>query len=121
MAKKIKQFRYYNDGVENVTNNAPSLVNGQQTIHTHFQDGSVFAGYYPIVQLGIQTIPGTKFFLNDSLDPIIVDSTGIYELNLNSATEIQDLKFDAKSLRFINDNDSAYLIVDIIYDDGEGL
>jgi hypothetical protein len=36
----------------------------------------------PIVQLGIQSVPGTKFYLNGSNNPIIIGNTGIYELDL---------------------------------------
>jgi hypothetical protein len=45
--------------------------------------------------------------------------TGIYELDLKGLTEINSLQFDAKSINLININDNAYLIVDILYEDGE--
>ena len=59
-------------------------------------DGSVFdtPSCYPIVQLGIQTLPGTKFYLNNSIEPIIVGYTGIYELDLDNQTEIFKLTFN---------------------------
>jgi hypothetical protein len=40
-------------------------------------------------------------------------------LDLNKQTEIIALRFDAKSIQFINDNLNAYLIIDMIYE-GEG-
>lgn len=120
MAKQIKQFRYYNDGFYNETNNQPKkLPQGDLVTLEHFQNGSVFQGYYPIVQLGIQSLPGTKFYLNDSIDPIMIGQTGVFELDLSNNTEITSLKFDIASLKLIKANSGAYLIIDIIYDDGK--
>jgi hypothetical protein len=61
-------------------------------------------------------LPGTKFYLNNSADPIIIGSTGIYELDLEGVAEISALSFDSKSIDSIKDTNSAYLIVDAIYD-----
>ena len=110
MAKKVKQIRYYSDNHEQ-THGGPTYRN--------LISGSVFSNYVPILQLGIQTMPGTKFYLNGSNNPIIVGNTGVYELNLQGLTEINSLQFDASSLSLIKSNESAYLIVDIIYEDGE--
>jgi len=68
MAKKIKQFRYYGENNENnqpltvVGNTGPRAMN-----YLDFMNGNVFANYYPIVQLGIQAMPGTKFYLNNAI------------------------------------------------------
>jgi hypothetical protein len=70
----------------------------------------------PISQLGIQSLPGTKFYLNNSNDPIIIGHTGIYELNLEGMAEITALAFDSKSIEAINGNYNSFLIVDIIYE-----
>ncbi|MBO7535626.1 MAG: hypothetical protein J6T34_00605, partial [Bacilli bacterium] len=75
--------------------------------------------YLPIVQLGVQCLPGTKFYLNNSSDPIIIGSTGIYEIDLIGETEISALSFDSGSISSVNNNDNASLIVDMIYEDGE--
>ncbi len=120
MARKVKQFRYYG---ENNSNNQPTLTqisNGstEQTTYVKYVNGEVFANYYPILQLGIQAIPGTKFYLNDSVEPIIVGYTGIYELDLEGQAEITKISFDRYSLQQINQLNNALLIVDIIYDDG---
>jgi hypothetical protein len=41
----------------------------------------------PIVHLGIQTLPGTKVYLNSNMDaPVIIGATGIYELDLEGTT-----------------------------------
>lgn len=109
MAKKVKQFRYYSNGSDN---NYPLGLTNRQLI-----SGSAFNNYMPIVQLGIQTMPGTKLYLNGSNNPIIIGSTGIYELDLQGLTQINSLQFDANSVTLINNNQSAYLIVDIIYEE----
>lgn len=112
MAKQIKQFRYYEQG--NDKKNYPSNIS-----LSNLHSGSIFSKYVPIIQLGIQSLPGTKFYLNDSNDPIIIGNTGIYELNLNGLSAITSLKFDRQSINSIATNISAYLIVDILYEDGE--
>ena len=84
------------------------------------KSGSVFSNYLPILQLGIQTIPGVKFYVNNSETPVIVGATGIYELDVDGLTEITNLTFDTTAINLIKSNPStAYLIVDIIYDDRE--
>ena len=112
MANLVKQFRFYNDS--NIAKNQPSNVGG-----TGYVSGNVFQDYFPILQLGIQALPGTMFYLNNAADPIIIGRTGIYELDLEEETEISDMRFDAQSIAAINENSNAYLIVDIIYDNGE--
>lgn len=110
MAKRVMQFRFYS---ENDTRNYPN-----DCTLTKLQNGKVFDGYTPIVQLGIQSLPGTKLYLNNSLvDPIIIGSTGIYELDIDGMAEITKLQFNKESLNTISDNVNASLIVDIIYDD----
>ena len=109
MAKHIMQFRYYED---NHTNNQPVELNAGQLVN-----GTVFAKYLPFTQLGIQALPGTRFFLNDNIEgPVIIGSTGIYELELEGISKINSLKFDSKSLKLIADNPNAFLIIDVIYE-----
>ncbi len=112
MAKrKVMQFRYY--GEKNI-NNQPNNISKSKLV-----SGSIFNEYLPIVQLGIQTLPGTKFYLNNGIAPIVIGSTGIYELNLEGLTNITDLSFHAKSLQLIDENISSYLIIDIVYEQEE--
>lgn len=70
--------------------------------------------------MGIQALPGTKFYLNDinalNREPIIIGRTGIFELSLNQA-KINSIAFDEKSMETINTNENAYLIVDILYEE----
>lgn len=121
MAKRIKQFRYYGEGSADNQPSQVTLSSGatEAVSYTKYVNGEVFANFYPIVQLGVQALPGTKFYLNNGLDPIIIGYTGIYELDLDGAIEITKITFDKKSLEFINNSSTAVLIVDIVYDDGK--
>ena len=122
MANKIKQFRYYHD-TNNLGKNSPSVITidgaDVDVSYAHYVSGAVFGECFPVLQFGIQSLPGTKFYLNNGNDPIITGSTGIYELDLEGQTEITQIQMDGGSMKTINDNDSAYLIIDIIYDNGE--
>ena len=110
MAKHIMQFRYYND--EQGNNNQPEDLNADALVY-----GTVFEKYLPFTQLGIQALPGTRFYLNDNIEgPVIIGSTGIYELELEGISKINSLKFDSKSLKLIADNPNAFLIIDVIYE-----
>lgn len=111
MAKVVRQFRYY---TESNNDNQPSGCTLSQ-----YTSGTVFNDCFPILQLGIQTLPGTKFYLNNAERPIIVGATGIYELDIDGLAEIVKLTFDYTSMNIIKDSDTAGLIVDIIYDDGD--
>ena len=100
---KIQQLNY-----------PPSLYSG------NLISGSAFANCVPIVKLGIQSLPGTRFRFNTNLDWIVLGATGLYELDLsNSSGSIIDLKFDKQSIQNINDNKNAYLIIDIMYEEEE--
>ena len=112
-----KQFRFYNQNSnKNYSPNGhpkvsyKTLVNG--TLFDLRQDNPAF-------QIGIQALPGTKFYLNNgrsSNSKIIIGSTGIYELNTeNININIINLQFDGQSINDIDQNDNACLIVDIIY------
>ena len=116
MANKVTQFRYYG---KDHNNNSPAGVS-----KSLFVSGDVFSNTLPILQLGIQTLPGTKFFLNNGTDPIIIGSTGIYELDLQNKTEISHLRFDSRIFKLIDGEGAdkvagAYLIVDIVYEEME--
>lgn len=113
MAKNIMQFRYYSDGNQK---NQPSNIS-----MTSLCNGVIFQQYLPITQLGIQSLPGTKFYVNgdDSIPSTIIGSTGIYELDLEGLSEITQLSFSNESIERISKNESAYLIVDVIYTNEE--
>lgn len=117
MANAIKQFRYYGDGNDS-EGNEKNWPTGLTAIM--LKSGTIFEDYFPILQLGIQALPGTMFYLNNSEDPVRIGRTGVYELDLTGNTEISSLSFDADSLKIINNGEGqAYLIIDIVYDNGE--
>ena len=130
MARKIKQFRYYQ---EDNNNNYPyriveKLDESGKIIDTYQESlirkdnlvtGAIFADYMPAIQIGIQTIPGVKFNLNNSYSPIVIGHTGIYELNVEDLTEITSIRFDKDSVEKINNSLNTYLFIDIVYEEGE--
>lgn len=110
MTKQVKQFRYYSEDDKN------------NTYDTHIgtlESGHLFTNTIPIIQLGIQALPGTRFYLNGSDDPIIIGSTGIYELDFNGETRITAIRFNPDSLLKIANLDNACLLVDIVYEKKE--
>ena len=111
MANRVHQFRYYADGH---AKNQPKLCD-----KTIFYNETAFAAYQPITQLGIQSLPGTKFYLNGSYLPIVIGYTGIYELELDNTSQITSIRFDDESINRIAKNDETFLIVDLIYEEGE--
>jgi hypothetical protein len=54
--------------------------------------------------------------VNKSTDPIIIDYTGIFTLDLADGVEITYLTFDTESLEFISSSPDGYLIIDTIYE-----
>lgn len=126
--KKIAQIRFFGDTnafafadgsgmiYSNMAVNSPSDL-----ISTELWEGAAFSQYMPIIQLGIQALPGTRFYLGNTTDnPIIIGASGMYELDVtNSSQAITKLSIDKNSLDAITANPDGYLIVDIIYDDEE--
>lgn len=105
---KIAQFRYYQNGNPN---NYPT-----DWVWDHFCADQSFRDFNPIHQLGIQTLPGTRVYINQSTNPVIIGGTGIFEINCDNTTAIiSSLRFDQESMRTIADDPNAYLIVDIVY------
>lgn len=111
MASNITQFRYYNNG--NSKNN-PSDLTADDLVN-----GKIFQNFSPKFQIGIQTLPGTMFYLSQGQpDPIIVGKTGIFEIDLDGDVDVTYLHFDARSINLIKNNPSAYLIIDVLYGEG---
>lgn len=109
MATKIAQFRYY---AEQNSNNQP-----QDWSWATYCEASTFKNYSPILQLGIQTLPGTQLYINSSTTPIIVGHTGIFELDVtNTSASIANLRIEQSSMQQIKDLPNGYLIIDIVYE-----
>ena len=126
ITRNIAQFRFFGDN-NTYLNHADSTQLYRQIDENYpngissldLSSGTAFIDYMPIVQLGIQALPGTKFNLNTNLDPIIVGASGMYELDLtNNSAKITSLSFEQDSLDQITNNPDGYLIVDILYEGG---
>ena len=119
---KIKQLRYYNEPTVTYDNEGHQVVITQNApaVNYNFYCNEVsFAQFAQIQQLGIQTLPGTKFYLNQSIDPIIIGGTGIFELDLRNTTAIlSSLRFDKNSMINIAKNPNGFLIIDMVYSVG---
>lgn len=109
----VTQMRYYGIGnSENFPSTEGYWYNGENLSEIK----NLLSDYGPAIKIGIQTLPGTVFHLNDSSDKIILDHTGIYELDLrDTTTTINTLFFEPLSLLAISSIDNASLIVDILY------
>lgn len=106
MARYVNQIRYYGEGHSKSNTNASVL-----------SSGAAFFNTLPIVQLGVQSVPGTMITINNHTSPIIVGQTGIYELNVDGISYITDLKFSGDVLQTINNsNGRLFLIVDYVYE-----
>ena len=114
LKQKVYQFKYYGS---DSTKNEPegNAWIGLSSDATKSSD--LLAKYGAAVKIGIQTLPGIKFYISDSnlSNGIIIDHTGVYELDLrNTTTAISNLRFDAASLSRIDEVDNASLIVDVL-------
>lgn len=117
MARNFKQFRYY--GNENL-NNEPKNFSTATIALEDFINPDTEKKYFPIYKLGIQGLPGTKFYINDKnrIGPgVLINNTGVFELDLKDNIVIDSLLIDPQSLRNINNNKNSYLLIDIIYED----
>lgn len=106
---KIAQIRYYDDGDDR---------NTPYSLYTQLCGDTAFKDFAPIRHLGIQTVPGTRVYLNKSITPIIIGATGIYELDLNeeSTAILHSIRFDKTSMEIIKNLPNGHLIVDIVYE-----
>lgn len=128
----ITQIRFYGYGNENnfheggsdywaAFNDPTSSRDFIQGI-TDKETGVLKYSYSPVIKLGIQTLPGVKFNFGNSLSaPIIIDHTGVYELDLqNTSTTITGLKFESESLNLISNTPNAGIIIDLLYKNSTG-
>ena len=121
--RKVIQLRYFGDSNAFLNTNDKDAIYHQldenqpnNLSSLDLSSGDAFLDYMPIVQLGIQALPGTKFSLNAGLDPIIIGTSGMYELDLqNSSAILTSLNFEQNSLEKKKKNPDGYLIIDIVY------
>ena len=94
------------------------LVYGPLDI-AYLLDNNIFEEYSPIVHLGIQSLPGLKFYLNgNKFAPLYINNSGLFEIDLeNTFGLIGSIEFDQENLnKYLS---IGYLIIDILYE-GEG-
>lgn len=131
MISKMTQFRYFgkknkNDNGNNL-NNMPFAVDNDDTSKYKLD---LIDTYAPIIYLGIQSIPGAKFWLNNTNNEgIVIGASGVYQLDLTNSTGAIDVIYIDKTVIDIIDtvytqnqvisNPTAHLIIDIVYE-GEG-
>lgn len=113
MAKIIKQHRYYGGSeLDDYEESRQGLITGSAFNYNKNKNSKILA-------LGIQTVPGMKFYLNGNDYPIYVGPSGIYEIDYSDNCEIKSLRFDDYALKdLIDDEKGNYLIIDIMYDNG---
>ena len=88
-----------------------------QNIVTLIREKHSLYDFKGLIKLGIQAPVGTKFCVNG--EQIRIGATGIYELDLTNGIQITKITVDPRSIKEIKENQNAYLIIDIIYDDGK--
>ena len=113
--KQIKQFRYHGSSQAAQAKNYPNVSN----YYGILTKGNLFASHGGISHLGIQAIPGTKFYLNNSVFPIEVGSTGIYELETGGLGNIFAIRFDSVTLDWYDAvGTSNRILIDIVFEGG---
>ncbi len=119
----FKQLRYFGDGEPR---NSKNSNNEELTKDILTNSGDLIkfiageAANIEIKQLGIQSTPGTKFYINNEKNqtPIMVGQTGIFELDLTSYDlVITALSFDRGSIRDSNNGSNSFLIIDLKYEE----
>ena len=102
MNKKIMQFRYY--GIKTKNNFPANIKAGDFSTEDFFKD------YYPIHYIKIQGPNSIKFWINFNSNSVMLGPSGVYELDLQNFSTIEDLKFSS-----ISNTISEPLIIDLIY------
>jgi hypothetical protein len=112
----IVEFRFYADGNKNNYPQDPGIWTYALRDDITDDKKNLLSNYDGAKKIGIQGLPGTIFYLDDSTpNGIMIDHTGIYELDLRDTTvTIHSLYFDGKSLATISQTDNASLIVDAL-------
>lgn len=102
MAKTIKQYVYNNNSQE-----VEELLSGEDSVIRLLENKR-------ILQIGIQALPGAKFYLNNTEYAIIVGHNGYFEINISSGIIISNVYIARSSLSLLQNNESAYILIDTI-------
>lgn len=115
MALKFKQYRFFG---ENSNKNTDDVTYTNNTLNFNKWPTS-------IKRLGIQTMPGVEFNINgggNDVPNIIIGPSGIYEIDVEeTGSTIGSLDIvESTLMHYFNDqgNNTAYLMIDVVYDDG---
>lgn len=120
ISPEVYQFRFY--GFDN-EHNYPSGMNWIGSNGDNTKSTDLLSSIGAAVKIGIQTLPGVRFWisLGNLSDPIIIDHTGVYELDLrNTTTKIGSLFFEPTSLARVSEVENASLIVDVLCNPQDG-
>ena len=115
MSKTIKQYRYYGDGNQH---NQPVDTISKESMYAGdvFISDKMIQELGMITSIGIQGLPGTKIYINESASPILLGMMGTFELDLSNYGFIYKLQVDYNSASIIENTENGYLIIDAIYD-----
>lgn len=114
MSKTIKQYRYYNDGN---TYNQPLNISKENMYEGDiFISDSIIQEMGMITHIGIQGLPGTKIYINNSPSPILLGMMGVFELDVSEYSFIYKVQIGYDSAKTIEETENGHLIIDVIYD-----
>ena len=129
MSLAVKQYRLMQiPSSDTTTVTGTNGTRNSDNISFHWENGTIKSINFldmptsGIKRIGIQTIPGVEFSINDSpLSNIVIGPSGIFELDVEASGSIVgkiDL-IENTLLRYFEGNSStAYLIMDVIYETG---
>lgn len=129
MSLAVKQYRLMQ--IPSSDTAAVTGTNGTRNsdnISFHWENGTIKSINFldmptsGIKRIGIQTIPGVEFSINDSpISNIVIGPSGIFELDVEASGSIVgkiDLIENTLLRYFEGDSSTAYLIMDVIYETG---
>lgn len=107
--KIIQQYRFFNyNSKENYGFSNEDIKNQQEL------NNIMLLSDKKIYQIGIQSLPGTKIYFNNSEQAIIIGNNGYFEISANSNVLISQISIAKTSLDLIDQNPAAILIIDTI-------
>ena len=129
MSLAVKQYRLMQiPSSDTTTVTGTNRTRNSDNISFHWENGTIKSINFldmptsGIKRIGIQTIPGVEFSINDSpLSNIVIGPSGIFELDVEASGSIVgkiDLIENTLLRYFEGDSSTAYLIMDVIYETG---
>lgn len=129
MSLAVKQYRLMQiPSSDTATASDTSGIHNSDNIKFEWENGAIKSIIFDkmptsgIKRIGIQTIPGVEFSINDSPSSnIVIGPSGIFELDVEASGSIVgkiDLIENTLLRYFEGDSSTAYLIMDVIYETG---